>query len=127
MATDNIAMVFGPTIVGYSSSDPTAVISEAPQQQKVIRELLDLSADYWSTFLDVKDDRMYVLTPSTHLNTPRYASGRMHTGNTPDYPIFNPPIVPMASGGPVAKRTRSKQLSREFSKKSTLFQSPMLY
>ena len=126
MDTDNLAMLFGPTIVGYSSSDPRAVLSEGPSQKKVVRELLDLSADYWSTFLDVKDDRMYALTPSTHLNTPRYASGQMHTGNTPDYPIFNPPIMPMASGRPVAGRTRSKQLSREFSKKSNLFQSPML-
>ena len=125
MDTDNIAKVMGPTIVGYSSFDPTAIISEQPQQQKVMTEMLDLSADYWSTFLDVKeDDRMYTLTPSIRLNTPRYTSGRMHTENTPDYPIFNPPLP---SGGPVAKRTRSKQLSREFSKKSTLFQSPMLY
>ena len=125
MDAENIAISMGPTIVGNSSSDPTALISEIHQQKKVMTEMLDLSADYWSTFLDVKeDDRMYTLTPSIHLNTPRYTSGRMHTGNTPDYPIFNPPLP---SGGPVAKRTRSKQLSREFSKKSTLFQSPMLY
>ena len=138
MDTDNLASIMGPTIVGYSSLEPTAIISEAPQQQAVMKVLLGLSADYWSTFLAVEEENIFglKLLPPNHLTTPRYASGGMHTGNTPDNPIFNPPLVPtnhrvfatpLASVGPVARRTRSRQLYRNNSKKQTsLFQSPML-
>ena len=137
MDTDNLARIMGPTIVGYSSSDPTAIISEVGQQLAVMKILLGLSADYWSTFLAVEEENIFglKLLPPNHLTTPRYASGGMHTGNTPDNPIFNPPMVstnnrgfatPLPSVGPVARRTRSKQLHRNFSKKQTLFQSPML-
>ena len=139
MDTDNISMVMGPTIVGYSSSEPISIMSEGPRQSAVMKLLLGLSADYWSTFLAVEQENIFGLqpTPSNQLNNHIYASGRMHTGNTPDCPIFNPPMVSTAAhyggfgrtpltGGPVARRTRSKQLHREFSRKNTLFQSPML-
>ena len=137
MDADNLAKVMGPTIVGYSSSDPTAIISESYQQQEVMKVLIGLSADYWSTFLVVEEENIFGLNllAQNHLTTPRYASIGMHTGNTPDNPIFNPPMVstnnrgfatPLASVGPVARRTRSKQLHRNFSKKQFLFQSPML-
>ena len=143
MDTDNLATVMGPTIVGYSSSDPTAIISEAQQQKEVMKLLIPLSADYWSTFLAVEQENIFglMVTPSSHLNTPRYTNGRLHTGSTPDYPIFNPPVISTtqnggfgrtpASVGPVARRTRSSKLGpklhRELSRKNTLFQSPMLY
>ena len=136
MDTDNIARVLGPTIVGYSTSDPTAIVSEMSQNQAVMKLLLGLPADYWSIFLAVEEENIFGLKlPAYQVNTPRYASGGMHTGNTPDNPIFNPPMVstnnkyfatPSASVGPVARRTRSKQLYRTFSRKQTLFQSPML-
>ena len=131
MDTDNISMVMGPTIVGYSSSDPMAIMSEGNQQKAVMKLLLGLSADYWSTFLAVEQENIFglKLTPANPLNTPGYAGGRMHTGNTPDCPIFKPPMTGRTplTAGPVARRTRSKQSTRElFSKKNTLFQSPML-
>lgn len=139
MDTDNISMVMGPTIVGYSSSEPMAIMSQGPQQSAVMKLLLGLSADYWSIFLAVEQENIFglKLTPSNPLKTPGHASGRMHTGSTPDCPIFNPPMVSSEvyhggfgrtplTGGPVSKRTRSKQLHRDFSRKNTLFQSPML-
>ena len=139
MDTDNISMVMGPTIVGYSSSEPIAIMSEAGQQKAVMKLLLGLSADYWSTFLAVEEENIFglMVTPLNPLDSPGHAQGRMHTGNTPDCPIFNPPMASSAAyhggfgrtpltGGPVARRTRSKQLHRAFASKNTLFQSPML-
>ena len=140
MDIDNLAKVIGPTIVGYSSSDPMAIISEAAPQRAVMTMLLNLSADYWSTFLAAEQENIlgFKLTPTNTQKTPLpYAtSGRIHTGATPDQPIFNPPMASAptyhgightpVTAGPVARRTRSKQLNKQFSKKQTIFQSPML-
>ena len=37
MPVDNLAMVMGPTIVGYSSTDPAAIMAEAEPQKRVMR------------------------------------------------------------------------------------------
>ena len=137
---DNLSKVIGPTIVGYSSSDPMAIISEAAPQKAVMTMLLSLSADYWSTFLAEQQENIlgFKLTPTGIQKTPLPFSvpGGIHTGSTPDQPIFNPPMAPArayhgightpVTAGPVARRTRSKQLNRQFSKKQAIFQSPML-
>ena len=47
MDIDNLSMVMGPTIVGFSSSDPIAVMSESPKLKAVMKALLSISADYW--------------------------------------------------------------------------------
>ncbi|XP_018323283.1 rac GTPase-activating protein 1 isoform X2 [Agrilus planipennis] len=49
MPASNLAKVFGPTIVGYSSSDPTpqTLIDETRSQIRVMEELLKLTEDYW--------------------------------------------------------------------------------
>ena len=129
----------GPTIVGYSSSDPIAIVSESIQVKEVMKVLLGISADYWSTFLAVEEETIFGLkiTPKNYLNNHVHSNARMHTGTTPDCPIFNPPMASLSSrpggfgstpltAGPVARRTRSKQLHKDFSKSKTLFQSPML-
>ncbi len=43
MDMDNLSKVMGPTIVGYSSSDPTAILSEAEDQRQVMQTLLNIS------------------------------------------------------------------------------------
>merc|ERR1719273_1966420 len=132
MDIDNISTVMGPTIVGYSTSEPGAgeLLSEGPTQKKVIKALLGLSADYWSTFLSVEEENIFgvKVTPSNALNV---NGGKMFYE-----PTFNPPVLSSAhkvgiartplTAGPVARRTRSRQLNNEFSMKSTIFQSPML-
>lgn len=53
MSTDNLAKVFGPTIVGYSVAqpEPSQMISETRPQQMVITALMELDADYWEEVL----------------------------------------------------------------------------
>ena len=36
MPVDNLAMVMGPTIVGYSSTDPAAIMTETELQKRVM-------------------------------------------------------------------------------------------
>jgi hypothetical protein len=47
MDVDNLSMVMGPTIVGFSSTDPMSVMSESGKLKSVMRALLSISADYW--------------------------------------------------------------------------------
>lgn len=55
MPIENLSKVFGPTIVGFSSDDPSPniLITETRQQIMVMEQLLRLPADYWSTFVNV--------------------------------------------------------------------------
>lgn len=58
MSIDNLAKVFGPTMVGYSvaNPDPMQMIAETKQQQDVMTSLLDLSSDYWTDVLTNRSD-----------------------------------------------------------------------
>jgi hypothetical protein len=47
MDIDNLAMIMGPTVVGNSSNDPMAVVSESGKLKAVMKALLAISADYW--------------------------------------------------------------------------------
>jgi Rac GTPase-activating protein 1 len=51
----NIAKVFGPTIVGYSSGDPDQekMMTETYIQALVMEGLLNVPTQYWSQFVDV--------------------------------------------------------------------------
>lgn len=70
MPVSNIAKVFAPTLVGYSSPNPEPVqmLSEAKLQPKVVEQLLSLPADYWNQFLHVNEEniRSPPYNPSTH-------------------------------------------------------------
>merc|ERR1719273_914042 len=86
----------GPTIVGYSSSDPRAILTEADQQQTVMNILLGLSADFWSTFLAVEEENIFMLKvpPPKKLNAHRYDNYPWRdTGYTTDKHIFNSPMA----------------------------------
>ncbi|KAI0235450.1 Rac GTPase-activating protein 1 [Lamellibrachia satsuma] len=58
MSVSNLARVFGPTVVGYSTTDPEPLqmIEETRKQQKVIEKLMSISTDYWITFINISDD-----------------------------------------------------------------------
>lgn len=55
MPITNIAKVFGPTIVGYSSANPDtyAIYTETVLQFTVLESLLNIPTDYWSQYLNV--------------------------------------------------------------------------
>lgn len=139
MDAENLSKVMGPTIVGYSSSDPMAMLSETELQKSVVRALIAIPAEYWSTFLSVEPEVVPNLQVFGRKQHTIVGSGgfRMTYGNSgvsPDYqPAFLPlavdsatPMLPPNTGGP-SRRTRSKQsLSKQFSKKHYTFQSPML-
>ncbi|XP_069957959.1 rac GTPase-activating protein 1 isoform X3 [Cherax quadricarinatus] len=61
MPISNLAKVFGPTLVGYSVAepDPSTMVMETRQQQQVMEKLLEISSDYWSTFINVTDENIY--------------------------------------------------------------------
>ncbi|CAG2062702.1 unnamed protein product [Timema podura] len=52
MPIDNIAKVFGPTLVGYSSNDPEpiTILNETKKQTAVMQFLLRIPEDYWMRF-----------------------------------------------------------------------------
>lgn len=61
MPISNLAKVFGPTLVGYSVAEPNAstMVLETKQQQMVMEKLMEISSDYWSTFINVEDENVY--------------------------------------------------------------------
>ncbi|XP_067633543.1 rac GTPase-activating protein 1 [Eurosta solidaginis] len=59
MPIDNIARVFGPTIVGYSSADPDrhAIFTEVYMQFTTMQNLLKISGDYWGQYVILEADK----------------------------------------------------------------------
>ncbi|XP_015122718.1 rac GTPase-activating protein 1 [Diachasma alloeum] len=54
MPISNLAKVFGPTLVGYSSQEPTAtcMLSETENQAAIVESLLKIPSDYWANFVN---------------------------------------------------------------------------
>ncbi|KAK5639900.1 hypothetical protein RI129_010711 [Pyrocoelia pectoralis] len=55
MTADNLAKIFGPTIVGYSSSsdcNSEQLLTETRQQFMVMDQLLNLPVEFWESFLE---------------------------------------------------------------------------
>lgn len=73
MPASNIAKVFGPTIVGYSSAEPDqhAIYTETIIQASVMEKLLQIPADYWCGFLTVQSSGGS--STATSSTTGRYA------------------------------------------------------
>ncbi|CAH3180067.1 unnamed protein product, partial [Porites evermanni] len=70
MSSSNLAKVFGPTLVGNSSTDiePMQMLQEAKWQPKVVERLLSMPVDYWNQFINTDDEniRSPPYNPSTH-------------------------------------------------------------
>ncbi|KAH8354914.1 hypothetical protein KR093_000926 [Drosophila rubida] len=56
MPLENMSLIFGPTIVGYSSPDPDqhALYTEVFTQNQVMKALLDLPGTFWQQFLELE-------------------------------------------------------------------------
>uniref|UniRef100_A0A7N8WT54 Rac GTPase-activating protein 1 n=1 Tax=Mastacembelus armatus TaxID=205130 RepID=A0A7N8WT54_9TELE len=59
MDINNLARVFGPTIVGHAipNPDPMTILQDTKQQPKVVERLLTLPADYWSQFVMAENEQ----------------------------------------------------------------------
>ncbi|XP_021253140.1 rac GTPase-activating protein 1-like isoform X2 [Numida meleagris] len=54
----NLSRVFGPTLVGHSSANPTplAIMEDTPRQCKVVARLLALPPDFWKSFVGTEQE-----------------------------------------------------------------------
>nr|XP_012222650.1 PREDICTED: LOW QUALITY PROTEIN: rac GTPase-activating protein 1-like [Linepithema humile] len=53
MPISNLATVFGPTLVGYSSPEPSLImLSETKHQVAIVENLLQIPSDYWATYVN---------------------------------------------------------------------------
>lgn len=69
MPIDNIAKIFGPTIIGYSSGDlnPKQIVEETRYIVRVMEKLMTIPSEYWSSFVNINNHQSNRLqqTPST--------------------------------------------------------------
>lgn len=67
MPISNLAKVFGPTLVGYSSQEPTAtsMLSETKTQVAIVESLLKIPSDYWANFVNPDNLNFDIGTPKT--------------------------------------------------------------
>ncbi|OWK63182.1 Rac GTPase-activating protein 1, partial [Lonchura striata] len=56
----NLSRVFGPTLVGYSSANPTplAIMEDTPRQCKVVARLLSLPPSFWKGFVETEQENL---------------------------------------------------------------------
>lgn len=69
MPVQNLAKVFGPTIVGHSmpNIEPIDMLREVKLQPPVLEKLLSMPVDYWNQFLYVGENmRSPPYNPNTH-------------------------------------------------------------
>ncbi|KFP71035.1 Rac GTPase-activating protein 1, partial [Acanthisitta chloris] len=56
----NLSRVFGPTLVGHSSANPTplTIMEDTPRQCKVVARLLSLPPDFWMGFVEREQENV---------------------------------------------------------------------
>lgn len=83
MPASNLAKVFGPTLVGYSSPDADAMtmLNETRKQASVVEALMELPNNYWNRFVEGCNENVY---PEA------YPHGNEHGMNTPQTPEARP-------------------------------------
>ncbi|XP_015758824.1 PREDICTED: rac GTPase-activating protein 1-like [Acropora digitifera] len=135
MSASNLAKVYGPTIVGNSSTnlEPMQLLQEAKWQPKVVERLLKMPLDYWNQFIsnDEENLRSPPFNPATHLKD--------GTPITPECtPVPASMLGPLTSGPHTVKKKGSflsrTPLTPRFGSKSKhpskrpthFFASPML-
>uniref|UniRef100_A0A8D3ANI4 Rac GTPase-activating protein 1-like n=1 Tax=Scophthalmus maximus TaxID=52904 RepID=A0A8D3ANI4_SCOMX len=79
MDRNNLARVFGPTVVGHGMSEPspTTIMRDTNTQPKVIGRLLSLSEDYWRRVLAVQTDHMSSLSSTNNTCRQQEGNGRL--------------------------------------------------
>lgn len=65
MPIESLARVFGPTIVGSSSTNPANVMRDIHKQKAIMERLLNISPDYWRQYLS-PDENPDPQSPTTN-------------------------------------------------------------
>ncbi|KAM6332857.1 rac GTPase-activating protein 1-like [Podargus strigoides] len=62
----NLSRVFGPTLVGHASANPTplAIMEDTPRQCKVVAQLLSLPPDFWRGFVGTEQENPVPTPPA---------------------------------------------------------------
>ncbi|XP_072927125.1 rac GTPase-activating protein 1 [Hemitrygon akajei] len=86
----NLAKVFGPTIVGFSTPDPSpvSILQETKQQPKVVERLLSLPMEYWSQFTVVEQGNVHpnhIIENSNAYSTPEVKVSMLGPLTTPEH------------------------------------------
>jgi len=117
MPRGNLAKIFGPTVVGHSTGEPTPtqIMGETHAQARVMDRLFDVPCEFWDSVLDCEDTSLYPMgTPMTPDTAPRSMLGPLSTTDMPDSD---------ASG---VNTPRFAVKNREPSKPSRFFTSPLV-
>ncbi|XP_077504219.1 rac GTPase-activating protein 1-like isoform X2 [Amblyomma americanum] len=131
MPVTNLARVFAPTIVGFSTADTAAVTSllaETELQTQVMLALFAVPEDYWEDFLDVESDDEIrtpkpLPVPSSKLLGPIYDCGSNTELYTPPYKR-TPASCSRLTSSASAKNQRN--LTKGPPQKRTVFYSPIM-
>ncbi|CAH1789295.1 unnamed protein product [Owenia fusiformis] len=119
MPAANLAKVFGPTMIGYSTPEPEPMqmINETKKQATVMEGLLSISSDYWSNFINVEEEPMYIGDGRDTPQTPEPRQG-------PSYRSMLGPVGSAKTGKTTPRfGSKSKQSNK---KPSYFFASPHL-
>jgi len=71
MTINNLSKILGPTIIGYSSPNPSPedIISELSHMQICVEKMLEVDSDYWRGYVELEGDSLYprmdILSPGT--------------------------------------------------------------
>uniref|UniRef100_A0A915JPW8 Rho-GAP domain-containing protein n=1 Tax=Romanomermis culicivorax TaxID=13658 RepID=A0A915JPW8_ROMCU len=119
MSAENLAKVFGPSIVGYSSEqvDLARGLEEASKQEMVIISLLSLPSDYWNRLVNWGDTMPLIIEPSLFETRPAYYKQLRFDSETKLYPCLaqasprtpNNAAATLPSGTPCGNFNRSKR------------------
>ncbi|XP_022527355.2 rac GTPase-activating protein 1 [Astyanax mexicanus] len=78
MDQNNLARVFGPTIIGHGMKEPTSltILKDINTQPKVVARLLSFPANYWKGLLTVKSDLVISSVVETNVGSAASTSNR---------------------------------------------------
>ncbi|XP_071750559.1 rac GTPase-activating protein 1-like [Centroberyx gerrardi] len=87
MDVNNLARVFGPTLVGHAvpDPDPMTILHDTNRQPRVIERLLSIPASYWSQYAHPDNTAM---DNAQHINTPDHRVSMLGPVTTPEHHLM---------------------------------------
>ncbi|KAM4589057.1 rac GTPase-activating protein 1-like [Odontesthes bonariensis] len=87
MDVNNLARVFGPTLVGHAvpDPDPMTILHDTSRQPRVVERLLSIPESYWSRFAYPDNADM---DAASHTNTPNHKVSILGPVTTPEHQMM---------------------------------------